>query len=245
MNSDRFHDPNPPVAGDAEREAVRQRALRIRRRQSIRLVVPVAVLVAAGVAVAIPFAHLRSTPPIVNPATESPSTSLTTFCPSHPESVYNGEGVRFKHPSCWTATSFAEVSSFSDSLVDLSNQPMHDPCTRTTSPSGGGLETECGWPLTSLDPGGILVRWSSDGSPTWRIENQPGTSLTVAGRPAREQITEPGDCGSIGADETISVEVERTVQDNFYEMMACFQGPDLKETASQVQEMIDSTTFKS
>jgi hypothetical protein len=241
MRSDRFHDPNPPVAGEAEREIVRQRALSIRRGQSIRKILPVFLLVVAVIVVAIPLAHLRSTGQTVN-TLGYPATSMATPCSNLPATVYERNGLRFDRPPCWTATSFAERTAFSNSLVDLSNQPLRDPCTQTTSPSEGGPATDCTWPVTNLLPGGVWVHWSSNGSPTWKLENQPGTSLTVAGLPAREQITKPGTCGPIGADETITVEVGEPIQDNFYEMMACLRGPELNNTARQVQAMVDSTT---
>jgi hypothetical protein len=114
---------------------------------------------------------------------------------------------------------------------------MHDPCTTI------GSSTACGWPLTELAADGVLVRWSSNGSPGWHLQQAPGTSLSVGGLPAREQVSQPGDCGSIGADETIVVKAARTVPYNYYGMTACLRGPDLTQAALQVQQMLTSTTF--
>jgi hypothetical protein len=68
-------------------------------------------------------------------------------------------------------------------------------------------------------------------------------SVTVGGLPAREQVSRPGLCSSIGADETIVVDAARTVPYNYYAMTACLRGPDLTQAASQVQRMLASTTF--
>lgn len=248
MNSDRFSDPNPPVAGEAERLAVRQRARRIRRHQRLRVILPLAVVAAAIVAVAIPLAGLHSTPGPVNPAGESTTTSPATTCAGlGGRTLAAGQGVRFEYPSCWRAAVYDEVTSFSRSIVDLSNETMHAPCTSRTSASG--TTTVCRSPLTSLAPDGVLVRWSSDGFPRWTLDTQPGSSLTVGGRPAREQISGSGTlsatmCGPIGADEMISVVVARpSAADNFYSMIACLRGPDTTEAASEVQAMLASTTF--
>ena len=72
--------------------------------------------------------------------------------------------------------------------------------------------TICRLPLTSLAPHGILVRWSSNGSPRWNLDQQPGTPLTVGGRPAREQIRGRSKlsstiCGSIGADGLVAIHI--------------------------------------
>jgi hypothetical protein len=251
MNSDRFHDPDPPVAGEAERQAVGQRARRIRRRQRVRLILPTAVVAAAVVGVAVPLAGLHSAPGSLHPATHSnTSTTVALTCGGpHGRSVYDSEGVRFEYPSCWTATSYGEESTFSTSLVDLSNQTMHDPCTTTTSAPGGPFQiTTCRLPIASLAPHGILVRWSNNGSPRWNLNQQSGTPLTVGGRPAREQIRgrsmlSSTICGSIGADESISVEVAETEADNYYGMTACLRGPDAAVAISQIRAMLASTTF--
>ena len=253
MNTDRFRDPDPPVAGEAQRHAVRQRARRIRRQQRLRLILPTAVVAAAVVGVAIPLAGLHSAPGSLHPATPSPTTGART-CAGR--SVFRGRGgyVRFDYPSCWSAVTDDEETTFSTSLVDLSNQTMHAPCTTTSTPPGRarpgivGKTTVCRLPITSLAPDGILVRWSANGSPLWRLDRQPGVTLTVGGRPAREQISSGAPlsstiCGSIDADRSISVVVAESGPDDFYGMTACLRGPDTAVGASQVRAMLASTTF--
>jgi hypothetical protein len=179
-------------------------------------------------------------PTTSDPTTTVPITSANPVptCDS-PSSwaIYDGNGLRFDYPTCWTPIHNEEVSTFSTSLVDLSNEEMQDPCTTTASSS------TCGWPLTKLAADGVLVRWSSNGSPGWSLQQAPGTSLTVGGLAAREQVSQPGDCGSIGGVETIAVEAARTAPDDYFAMTACLRGPDQTQAASQVQQMLTSTTF--
>jgi hypothetical protein len=151
--------------------------------------------------------------------------------------LYDGNGLRFEHPACWTPVHHDEVSTVSTSLIDLSNEPMHHPCTTNQ------FSSVCGWPLTKLSSEGVLVRWSSNGSPGWHLG--PGTPLTVGGLPASEQVSQPGICSSIGADETITVEVAFTPASDYYSLWACLDGPDVTQAASQVQRMLASTTFTS
>jgi hypothetical protein len=257
MNSERFRDPDPPVVGEVERQAVCQRARRIRRQQRLRLILPTAVVAAAVVGVAIPLAGLHSAPGSLHPAIFNNSPTGASTCPGHDgRSEYDRDGVRFEYPSCWMAASYEEETSFSISLVDLSNQTMHAPCTTTTSTPGRALPggpqkiTICRLPITSLAPHGILVRWSSNGSPQFHLDQEPGAPLTVGGRSAREQIRGRSTltstfCGSIGADESISVEVAETESDDYYDMTACLRGPDTAAAVAQVRAMLASTTFAS
>ena len=255
MHSDRFQDPDPPVAGEAERQAVRQRARRIRRQQRLRLILPTAVVAAGVVGVAIPLAGLHAAPGSLHPATHSPATGARSCVGDTRRSTYDSEGVRFEYPSCWTAATYEdEETSFSDALVDLSNQTMHAPCTTTTStpvrpvPGGPVKIRICHLAVSKLARHGILVVWSAVGFPGWSLDRDPGTPLTVGGHPAREQISGRSMltstmCGSIGADESISVAVAETAPDNYYDMTACRAGPDTAAAASQIRAMLASTTF--
>ena len=156
-------------------------------------------------------------------------------------SVYNSEGLHFDYPSCWTVVHYSEESMFSSSLVDLSDQPTHQPCTITTSASG--TTTTCGSPITRLEAGRVLVQWTETGFLGWTLDKAPGTPMTVGGLHAREQVSRPGACGENSGDETISVDVARAYQDNYYAIWACLRGPDIDQEAAQIQRMLASTTF--
>ena len=50
------------------------------------------------------------------------------------------------------------------------------------------------------------------------------------------------DCGSLGADKAISVEVENGT-DNYFGVLACLRGPNLAAGQKAVRAMLDSTSF--
>lgn len=149
--------------------------------------------------------------------------------------------IRFRYPASWTVGQFNQWTMESTTLVDLSTQPLHKPCTSTRSTTATSIT--CHWPLTHLGPDGVLMEWGAAGMPGWRLSRAPGIPITVGGHRARQAVSRPGWCGSIGATETISVEIARAATDNFYGITACLRGPDLARVASQVQVVIDSTSF--
>ena len=119
---------------------------------------------------------------------------------------------------------------------------MHAPCT--TRHVKAGIETTCGWPLKQLLPGGVLVRWQEVGvmvSRNWRFNDLPGRAVQVDGRPARQEVSRPGNCATIGATETIQTDIERSARGNFYRVTACLRGPGTQELGKDVQAILAST----
>ena len=86
--------------------------------------------------------------------------------------------------------------SFADLVGSFSNQLLSPPCTTS------GNSIECGPPLATLQPGGILVEVFSNGAPTWTIDDQPGMPTTVSGLNARLDVESGsrGACTELGAD---------------------------------------------
>lgn len=163
---------------------------------------------------------------------------------SGPASVsahYTSESIAFTHPLSWRASNFNEASSMEASLVVLSNQELHTPCSNTKSASE--VKVSCGWPLHHLNANGIMAEWSELGWPSGTLAKVPGGSLIVGGLPAREQTSKSGECSTIGGTETISLVVARNMPANFYQLIACLRGPNLTENREQVNRMISSTTF--
>lgn len=153
--------------------------------------------------------------------------------------TFAGDGLTFHFPRCWRSASYAETSSFSSSVVDLSDQAMHEPCRRLL-PS----ETVCGWPVNRLGPGHVLVRWSLGGSPGWTLSSAPGQQRTVGGRPARSAVSRQGPCRAISGDETFTVTIARpSAPDNWLGMTACLRSPHMSTQLREVRQMIASVTF--
>jgi hypothetical protein len=152
---------------------------------------------------------------------------------------YRQNPLSFTYPASWNVEHYSERSSFSDLIVELSSQPMHDPCAATSSGSG----QVCRLPVTELRQGSVLVEWAGNGFPGWTLEKAPGVAQSIGGRPARVEISRPGTCQSIGAQETINAFIAMATPDNYYSFTACIRGPDVAGTASSVLRSLRSTKF--
>lgn len=184
------------------------------------------------------------TSPTASRVEDDPYVGPTSTAPAAREhlATFHGQMVRFRYPRSWQARHFDEVSSFTGSIADLSNQTMHAPCKRRRVKAG--IETSCGWPVGRLPPGGVLMRWQQNGLPvpaSWRFSDLPGRPMRVDGRPARQQIQQPGDCEGIGATETITTAIKRAARGNYYSVTACLRGPGLNALERDAQSILAST----
>jgi hypothetical protein len=175
-------------------------------------------LAVVAVSVALPFARTPA-----GPAHPVPTVSFSAM------------GLSFRYPATWHAGTWNDVSSFTALIVYLSTGPQHDPCTVTTGP---GMNTvTCGDPIGTLPSGGVLVRWSADGFPGFRL---PEPDATIGGRPALETKTSGGWCASVGGTETITVTIPRDIPDNSYQMQACMSAPNLAQQEAQISAMLST-----
>jgi hypothetical protein len=171
----------------------------------------------------------------------SGASSVALTDPSSGAMAYEDQDISFAHPSSWTATPYKDQSSFTRTLVDLSNLPMHAPCTTNTTVDG--TQTACGWPVNRLSKDGVLIVWEADGFPGWSLQTTPGISMKIGGLAARRNVARPGDCAGIGATETITVSIQRAAADNYFRMRACLAGPDRASAEDQVGAMLQSVSF--
>jgi hypothetical protein len=91
------------------------------------------------------------------------SASLAAASPATTTTSFDTTGFHTRYPSTWSQLQQSSQPSIGTSVVWLANQPMHDPCTTTAS--GGGITSTCGFPIASLAPGGVVVHWSRDDGP--------------------------------------------------------------------------------
>jgi len=130
--------------------------------------------------------------------------------------------VSLSVPSNWNAgEAWIQASSFSDLVGSFSNQSLSPPCT--TGPN----TIECGPPLTSLQPGAMLVEIWQNGSPNWTLDSQPGTPTLISGLPARvtDQTGSQSYCSAFGADRTSTVVIAfPSAPDNYFEIDICSRG---------------------
>ncbi len=128
---------------------------------------------------------------------------------------------------------FNLLSTFSTSLVYLSNQPMA--CGQPAS------SHSCdSWPVRALDPGGIVLRWSANGFPGWTLAQASGRAVTVDGRAAKISTHRTVCPRSLGADHQISVVISRKTVNNWYELDGCFRDPGATTALAEVRALLDT-----
>lgn len=153
-----------------------------------------------------------------------------------PPVKYASSFLSFTHPAAWKAATPHSHELHFNPLVYLSTQPVHEPCTTS------GNETTCGFPVSQLRPGGVLVGWLYGGPPAFGLG--PGKQIRVGGRPASRVDTAGGMCRRIGADRTIDVTIElKPLPSSLLEFTACLRGPGLAQSEAAVDALLASTRF--
>jgi hypothetical protein len=156
--------------------------------------------------------------------------------------------VTFTYPSTWKARQYLnDRTSFSQSVVFVSSQSLHDPCTTSHSTPPGPLQsTVClGYAVRRLGSDGVYLEWSYDGAPGpagGGPSTYPGSPVTVGGQPGIIDILRPGGCVSAGGSESIDVVVDPESNSGWY-AQACLSGPDLNKSYSQFLSLLESTRF--
>ena len=157
---------------------------------------------------------------------------------SSTEDEFHNTFLAFRYPTDWRPFVFEITGTLHfDPMLYLSSQPAHQPCQKH------GAVTVCGWPVDRLRPGGVLVVWENRGAPNWSLASVPGADVTIGGRRAKRELSRPGECAAIGADETIEVAIVRPLPDNWTAFTACLRGPGLAASESRIQALLGSTRF--
>jgi hypothetical protein len=225
-----------PYVPDIAEVVRRGRRLQNRRR---RVTVAGALLVAAaivtGVLVALPGPSDQNasvTPaPVASPTSPNPTSAVAGA--SKLDRSYSAEGGTFRYPSAWRLSTYTDVSSFDTSVAYLSNYPIHDPCVHLEGNVSCSPER-----LGRLDPAGVLVSWDIYGFPNYGIDNVPGSSTTIDGRPARLQVKTPAAttvCAIVGASKEVDVAVATTSlhgAGGLWRMTACLADPGAAKAIS-------------
>jgi hypothetical protein len=144
-----------------------------------------------------------------------------------PLAHFSGGGIEFDYPSSWSHRHPGILQHFAASpVIDLSTQPMGDPCTTN------GAKTTCTlMPIHRLRPGGVVVAWTMLASLPVRVPHLP--------KGIRVRITRPGYCRTIGGDESVSATV--TVRRRMtYSVGACLRGPGTAASEQAVRAMLAS-----
>jgi hypothetical protein len=168
-------------------------------------------------------------------------------CPSLPDGYVcsTTTQIRFGYPAAWGTLASSEGGLIVRSMIWLSTDPLHEPCTDTT----GGSQTTiaCGLPVSSLRANGIVVRWSLGGLPGSSLDNAPGVPAVIGGWPARIEVLTNGPsfewCSTVGGNEAIVARAKRPRGSGFYYLWACLRGPDLATLRLEVANVLASARF--
>jgi hypothetical protein len=157
-----------------------------------------------------------------------------------PRAKYADRYLSFSYPAAWKASTPTGPTEFHfHPLVYLSTQPVGSPC------STNGSETDCGWPVKRLQPGGVLILWQLPYTlPGAGLASAPGKAVHVGGAPAKRLDTAGGACREIGADRTIDTLI-RTRAEGFVEFTACLRGPGLARAEKSVDALLRSAKLLS
>lgn len=152
-----------------------------------------------------------------------------------PLAKYSDRYLSFSYPGAWKASAPTGPTELHfQPLVYLSTQPMGSPC------SVHGNETDCGWPIKHLEPGGVIALWQLPYLlPGASVASAAGKSLQVGGKPAKRVETTGGLCRKIGADRTIHVLIELSPAEEL-ELTACLRGPGLAQAEKSVDALLAS-----
>ncbi len=173
-------------------------------------------------------------------------SSTDTATPAGPAGAsslahFDNGALTFDYPAAWTLQDVNDMASaFSTPIARLSSMTLQDPCV--TTQVSVGTQITCGFPVSQLDDGAVLVSWASTRYP--QAAGSPPSDLgtpntTLAGRAARVEHDEPGVCAPIGADETILAVLD-AANGGTFQMTACLKNPRRAEADAWVTQMLQS-----
>ena len=143
---------------------------------------------------------------------------------------YRGHGIAFDYPAPWGRYERAGIfTTLTSPIVDLSTQPMVNPCTHV------GNRTTCGLPIRHMRAGGVVVAWLAGGGFGVLMRHRPGS--------ASFKIL-PGGCRDIGGDEIITAQVTARHHRLFF-ATACLRGPGIAANERAFRAMARSAVATS
>ena len=165
---------------------------------------------------------------------------------------FTGRTLAFDYPAGWHTQRFDYPLTFdpdAEVVPFISSDPMRDACRAEDGASPGpGVSLTCGWPLDRLSDGGVLLTWWVTTGDARGPSLLPGTPVVVGGRPASLRADRPGICRSLGATETITVDVPSPAPPaRTYNLTACVRGTGraLAVAEQQVLDVLGTVAFRS
>ena len=166
--------------------------------------------------------------------------------------TFVGRTLSFDYPAGWYSQRFDYPLTFdpdAEVVPFIGSDSMRDACRAEDGASPGpGVSITCGWPLDRLSDGGVLLTWWVASGERWSPSLPSGTPVVVGGRTASLRADRPGICSSLGAAETIRVDVPSPAPpERTYNLTACIRGTgrSLAVAEQQVLDVLWSVAFRS
>ncbi len=189
--------------------------------------------------------------PSPTPAVSSPSPSVNVLPPASASTEVILDQVSslisFSRPANWARSQPNQHNPIEPGpMIYLSTDPLLiscavEPDASPHPPDARGMA--CDWPLAALSPNGVFVDWYTTRIPVpFPSAGQP---ITLNGEGTRLQISRPGGCGPIFADETMSalVPTHQPARWTNVGVVACLRGPNLAMEEAQVRAMLATAVF--
>jgi hypothetical protein len=135
-------------------------------------------------------------------------------------------GIAFEYPAAWRYHRRGFLATMTEGLVDLSTQPMVNPCRRR------GSSTRCGWPVRRLRPAGVVVVWDLFGGGPALMHPPPVG--------ARVRRIRDGSCRAIGGAEALQGTVVTRRRHQIYDAFACIAAGHRTGNAAAFAAMVRS-----
>lgn len=127
--------------------------------------------------------------------------------------------------------------------VFLANQPFPDPCAGSTQQNIQCFEFP---PPVQLQPGGVIVGFNYARELLGVAFPSPrgaGDVITLNGFRTKVVRDRPGACGSLGAEETVTVVIPSIADwTGRTTVEACLRGPNLAENEAKLLQMVQAAT---
>jgi hypothetical protein len=125
-------------------------------------------------------------------------------------------------------------------ILDLSSQPEHQPCT--THHGAHSTTIRCHPPLHHLKRNSVLVEWTRNAMPGFRLARASGTPVRIGGRRAREQVR--ADTCGIGAARSITADIGVPGGNSYILFRACMSGPNPDRQEHRIQELLATVHWR-
>jgi len=167
-----------------------------------------------------------------------------TPIPPDQERFFQPEQIAARAPAGWvTYETKLPIGIPYGGPLFLANQPFPDPCSGSTIQS---VECFSFPPSVQLEPGGVIVGFDYQRQMmdvAFPSPSGAGDVITLNGYRTKVVRDTPGACGSLGADETVTIVIPSLADwTGRTTVEACLRGPNLAENEAKLLQMVEAAT---